>query len=225
MLCIPAHEDCIFLRRLLPVSPGSSDALGEHSPALHLQLCITVTNPHAIREAAMNIKRILVPYDFSECSSAALEYAGRLAIDSDARLYIVHVDELLDARISAIPAVDWPGVYESSWEKRRRAVNRQLAKIVPLNAPVVYEHHCLMGSPADEILAFAERVHIDLIVMGSHGRTGLSRLITGSVAEKVMRGSKCPVLIVKSPVKRTEMTCLLSQRESPALCVGKDFAI
>ena len=62
----------------------------------------------------MNIKRILVPYDFSECSSAALEYAGRLATDSDARLYIVHVDELLDARISAIPPVNGPGVYESS---------------------------------------------------------------------------------------------------------------
>ena len=81
-----------------------------------------------------------------------------------------------------------------------------------------------MGAPADEILAFAERVHIDLIVMGSHGRTGLSRLITGSVAEKVMRGSKCPVLILKSRVKRTEMTAVATT-ESPALSVGNDFAI
>jgi nucleotide-binding universal stress UspA family protein len=176
-------------------------------------------------EAAMNIKRILVPYDFSGCSSTALEYAGRLAIDSGARIYMLHVDELLDARISVIPAVDWPGVHESSWEKRRRWFNRRLAKVVPLNAPVTYEHHCVMGSPADEILAFADRVHVDLIVMGSHGRTGLSRLITGSVAEKVMRGSKRPVLIVKSPVKRTEAMPVVVAAESPALCVGKDFAI
>jgi nucleotide-binding universal stress UspA family protein len=173
----------------------------------------------------MNIKRILVPYDFSVCSSAALDYAGRLAIDSGARIYMLHVDELLDARISAIPAVDWPGVRESSWEKRRRLVNRRLAKVVPLNAPVIYEHHWVMGSPANEILAFAERVHIDLIVMGSHGRTGLSRLLTGSVAENVMRGSKCPVLIVKSHVKRTKVSPVLAATEFPAIPVGNDFAI
>jgi universal stress protein A len=145
----------------------------------------------------MNTQRILVPYDFSDYSRAALDYAGRLAIDSDARVFILHVDELLDARISAVAAVDWPGVYESSWEKRRRTVNRQLVKLVPHNSPVFYEHHCVMGSPANEILAFAERSNIDLIVMGSHGRTGLSRLTIGSVAEKVMRASKCPVLILK----------------------------
>lgn len=172
----------------------------------------------------MNIKRILVPYDFSDCSSVALDYGGRLAVDSDTRLYIVHVDELLDAHISVIPPVNGPGAYASSWEKRRRAVSKQLAKIVPLNTPVVYEHHCLIGAPADEILAFAERVHVDLIVMGSHGRTGLSRLITGSVAEKVMRGSKCPVLILKSRAKQTSTTAV-AKSESPALCVGKDFAI
>ncbi len=173
----------------------------------------------------MNIERILVPYDFSAYSSAALDYAGRLAIDSDARIHILHVDELLDVRISAIPAVDWPGVRESSWEKRRRAVNRQLAKVVPHNAAVVYEHHCVMGYPADEILAYAERTHIDLIVMGSHGRTGLSRLIAGSVAEQVMRRAKCPVLILRPTVRRAEMKPIITPTESPALCVGKDFAI
>jgi nucleotide-binding universal stress UspA family protein len=56
-----------------------------------------------------------------------------------------------------------------------------------------------MGSPTYEILKFAERQRIDVIVIGSHGRTGLSRLVIGSVAEGVMRGAKCPVLVVKRP--------------------------
>ena len=145
----------------------------------------------------MNIKRILVPYDFSECSVAALDYAARLASDATARLYVVYVDELLDARISAFPPVDGPGAYESSWDKRRHKVMSRLRKIVPHNSAANCEHHFLIGFPADEILEFADRVHANLIVMGSHGRTGFSRLMTGSVAEKVMRGSKCPVLIVK----------------------------
>ena len=153
----------------------------------------------------MNIHRILVPYDFSEGSTAALEYAARLGIDSNARLYIVHVDELLDAQISTIPPVNGPTVFISSWDKRKREINTRLAEIVPHNG-AVYEHHCLMGAPADEILAFADRVHIDLIVMGSHGRTGLTRLITGSVAESVMRRSNCPVLIFKSREKQAETT-------------------
>jgi universal stress protein A len=175
-------------------------------------------------EAAMNIKRILVPYDFSECSSAALDYAARLAIDSDARLYIVHVDELLDVRISTVPPVNGPGAYESSWEKRQRAVKKQLAKIVP-HTVAGYEHHCLMGSPADEILEFADRVQIDLIVMGSHGRTGFSRLITGSVAEQVMRRAKCPVLTIKPRLQQVTNAAAVSAPESPILSVGNDFAI
>jgi nucleotide-binding universal stress UspA family protein len=172
----------------------------------------------------MNIKHILVPYDFSKYSSLALDFAGRLAMDSKARIHVLHVDELLDARISVIPAVDWPGVEQSSWERRRRHVNRRLARIVPQNAGVVYEHHCVLGLPAGEILAYAARAHIDLIVMGSHGRTGLSRLLAGSVAEKVMRGAKCPVLVVKRTVK-APLRPIAVATESPPLCIGHDFAI
>jgi nucleotide-binding universal stress UspA family protein len=176
-------------------------------------------------EADMNIKRILIAYDFSEYSSAALDYAAHLASEWAAKLYIVHVDELLDARISAFPPVNGPGVYESSWDKRRRHVKSQLARVLPHEASVTYEHHCFVGAPADEILAFAERARIDLIVIGSHGRTGLSRLLMGSVAEQVMRGSKCPVLIIKPHRKQIAKPALAATTESPALCVGKDFAI
>jgi hypothetical protein len=60
--------------------------------------------------------------------------------------------------------------------------------------------------------------------MGSHGRTGVSRLITGSVAEKIMRGSKCPVLILKAPAKQSERTAAVPIPQSPTLPVGEDIA-
>jgi quercetin dioxygenase-like cupin family protein len=59
------------------------------------------------------------------------------------------------------------------------------------------------GDPAEEILHFADRLRCDLIVMGSHGRTGLGRLLTGSVAEEVLRRAACPVLVVKTPLRAT----------------------
>jgi nucleotide-binding universal stress UspA family protein len=95
-------------------------------------------------------------------------------------------------------------MHKSSREKRRRWSKRRLAKSVPLKAPVVYEHLCVRGLPAGEILVFPVRVHIDLIVMGSHRRSGLSRLLTGSVAEKVTRESKSLILIINSRAKRNE---------------------
>jgi nucleotide-binding universal stress UspA family protein len=67
-----------------------------------------------------------------------------------------------------------------------------------------YEHHYLKGIPVIEITGFAKREHVDLIVMASHGRTGLWRILMGSVAEGVMRKAACPVLIVKQPSHKDE---------------------
>ena len=164
-----------------------------------------------------------MPYDFSGCSVAALDYAAQFA-GPNARLYIVHVDELLDVRISPYVPANGLYIHESLWDRRHEEVEQQLAKIMPHDTTAVYEHHCMTGSPADELLAFAERNGVDLIVMGSHGRTGLSRLVTGSVAEQVMRRSKCPVLIVKAPVIRSKSDIAVAS-ESAALHVGNDFAI
>jgi nucleotide-binding universal stress UspA family protein len=172
----------------------------------------------------MDIKKILVPVDFSDCSSAALEYALRLASDSGAQLYIVHVDELLDVTIPAIPPIEGGYVCESLWDERRQHVRDRLAKVVPSSANVAYEYRCLMGAPAYEILKFADRERIDLIVMGSHGKTGVSRLLTGSVAEKVMRRSNCPVLILKTHTEQTEGPAFASTAEEPISRVEKGAA-
>ena len=147
----------------------------------------------------MNIKRILFATDFSECSNAALEFASHLTSNTGARLYIVHVNGLLDVSIPSIPPVEGGYYYDAPWGYERHEVRERLTRNVPTVANVAYEHCYLTGSPVTQILKLAEREQIDLIVIGSHGRTGLSRLLMGSVAEGVVRSTQCPVLVVKQP--------------------------
>jgi nucleotide-binding universal stress UspA family protein len=170
--------------------------------ALGLQLFITNRQASKYSEAPMNIKQILFATDFSECSNEALKYASNLASDTGGRLWIVHVDELLDTTVPPIPSVEGGYFLEAAWDtKRQDEVKSKLATVVPTVSNVKYDQRYLMGSPQKEILQFAGEEAVDLIVMGSHGRTGISRLLMGSVAEAVMRKALCPVLIVKQPTK------------------------
>jgi nucleotide-binding universal stress UspA family protein len=74
---------------------------------------------------------------------------------------------------------------------------KSLEEVVPADPAVAYEHHVVMGDPATEIIQLARSEGADLIVMGTHGRTGLTRLMMGSVAEAVVRRAPCPVLTLK----------------------------
>lgn len=151
----------------------------------------------------MNTRRILFPTDFSHYNAAALEFASTLAGESKALLFIVHVDETSDLNAALGEAAY---IYAQSPDCPTRRANRErLAQVVPTVAGVKYEHHCLTGAPVAEILRFAEQEKVDLIVMASHGRTGLSRLLMGSVAEAVVRRASCPVLIVKQPAIAPEL--------------------
>ncbi|MEX2306259.1 MAG: universal stress protein [Pirellulales bacterium] len=145
----------------------------------------------------MNFNRILIGTDFSECSSAALDVASHLASETGARLYIVHVNGILDVSVPAIPPTEGGYYYDAPWGHERHEVRERLTKIVPSVANIAYEHRYLTGLPVVQILKLAEEERIDLIVIASHGRTGFARLLMGSVAEGVMRGATCPVLIVK----------------------------
>ncbi len=80
------------------------------------------------------------------------------------------------------------------------------------------EHHVAEGDPADEILGLCEAMRCDLIVMGTHGRTGLRRLLTGSVAEAVLRRAACPVLVVRTPLRPAP------EREAEAIANPGDLA-
>jgi len=139
------------------------------------------------------MRKILHPTDFSDQSKAAFEVACALARDYGAELIVVHVN-----RPTPIFAPDGIAVgvpVEEPYELRG-----QLAAVRPADPRVSVEHHLLDGNPADEILKAAKLKGADLIVMGTHGATGLARLLMGSVAEHVLRKAPCPVLTVKGPV-------------------------
>lgn len=140
----------------------------------------------------MHAKKIVFPTDFSTSSDAALEHAAGLARDMGGRLLIVHVEE---------PPLAYGGgeMYYGVPEPDHGAVEKMLAKVKPHTADVGYEHHLLIGSPADEIVRFADEQSADLIVMGTHGRSGLRRMLMGSVAEAVVRRANCPVFTFKQP--------------------------
>jgi nucleotide-binding universal stress UspA family protein len=139
----------------------------------------------------MNTGRILVPTDFSTCGQAALETATALARARGATLVIVHVEE---------PPMSYGGgeLYYGIDAPDREELRRMLTQVVPTDQAVPYEHRLAIGSPAEAIVHVAEKESADMIVMPTHGRTGLVRLLMGSVAEEVVRKAKCPVLVVKA---------------------------
>lgn len=142
------------------------------------------------------VHRILVPTDFSDCSRYAFQLAGVLARDHKARLIVLHVKPTLG------PMVAYGNVLEGfepvqSEEKLREV----LAHFRLPGSGVAIEHRLVCGDPVAEILHAACEEDVDLIVMGTHGWKGLTRLVMGSVAEKVLRDASCPVVTVKTRVK------------------------
>lgn len=139
----------------------------------------------------MQAKKILFPTDFSHASDAALSHAATLARESGGRLIILHVEE---------PPMAYGGgeLYYGVPNPDNTALVKMLQAVVP-PIEVPYEHKLVVGDPAGEIVRVAEEEGVDLIVMGTHGRTGLRRLLMGSVAEAVLRRSPCPVFTLKEP--------------------------
>jgi nucleotide-binding universal stress UspA family protein len=144
-------------------------------------------------------KTILVATDFSSASKVAFAVAAALARDYRARLIALHVVEPLQMGFSEFNAYVGPD------EDRGRAMEMLRALRAPSSA-VTIEHRLLEGAAADVIAETAEEIGADLIVMGTHGRSGLSRLVMGSVAEEVLRRAPCPVLTIRGavPVKTQE---------------------
>lgn len=138
----------------------------------------------------MHAKKILFPTDFSHLSDSALAHATTLARDTGASLLVLHVEE---------PPLAYGGgeMYYGIPDPDQPEIRRMLANVKPADAKVHVEHRIVTGDPADEIVRVAEEEHVDMIVMGTHGRTGLSRMLMGSVAEAVVRRAKCPVFTFK----------------------------
>ncbi|MBX7168397.1 MAG: universal stress protein [Pirellulales bacterium] len=140
----------------------------------------------------MGTKKILFPTDLSHASDAALAHATALAKSTGATLLIVHVEE---------PPMAYGGgeLYYGIPEPDTAALKKMLQAIVPTDPGVPYEHRLIVGEPATEIVELADAEHVEMIVMATHGRTGLGRLLMGSVAEAIVRRATCPVLTFKQP--------------------------
>jgi universal stress protein A len=150
----------------------------------------------------MEIRRILVPVDFSPLSDAAFEYALGLARKLDARLILLHVFQV---PAFAYPDASIPLPAQTLLDAEHQA-RVHLGKLevrageggVPASS-LLHE-----GAPFVEIVRTARAQNVELIIMSTHGRTGLRHALLGSVAEKVVRKAPCPVLVVRLPGARFE---------------------
>ncbi len=146
----------------------------------------------------MLIRSILLPTDFSECANYALSYATSLARSAGASIICVHVIE------PVVPTVGYTGLTEPMpmtdlSEQLEESAERELPKIGACDEcnGLEVEEVIAHGDAAAEIVRVAKERKVDLIVIASHGRTGLGRILFGSTAESVVRHASCPVLVVK----------------------------
>jgi nucleotide-binding universal stress UspA family protein len=138
--------------------------------------------------------RILVPTDGSEASDAAVSHALDLAAEHGATLLAVYVVDT--ASIAGMTMeTTWEGVSDMLYREGEEALDEVTALATERGVPV--ETSVVEGAPARMILEHAEERNCDVVVMGTHGRGGIDRLLLGSVTEKVVRGSDVPVLTVR----------------------------
>jgi nucleotide-binding universal stress UspA family protein len=158
------------------------------------------------------IKTIIHPTDFSDRSEHAFRLACGLASDYGARLIVLHV--------WPPPPVAVPGellaVHQPTANYCSPETEAELHKLRPPDASVRVEHWLEEGDPATVVLQAAESSNADLIVVGTHGRTGLSRILMGSVAEEIVRGATCPVVTVKTPQPKTVPATSAAAASAPA---------
>jgi universal stress protein A len=143
----------------------------------------------------IKIQKILCPVDFSDCSEHALQYAVAFAQAHQAELHVLHVMEpaAYGAEMEGLSA----GVLKEITESAAARLN-ELTERVRKQCPTVAQHSAT-GAAFVEIIKQAREQDVDLIVMGTHGRTGLAHVLIGSCAERVVRKAPCPVLTVKHP--------------------------
>jgi nucleotide-binding universal stress UspA family protein len=151
----------------------------------------------------MTAKHILVPIDFSPYADQALEYAITLAQKLQARLTLLHVIHLTPLTMGdSVTSI--PGVFLEEVEtEAEQLINASLGRLH--NAGLSGETVIVHGIPFQMIIDTAKDKGADLIVMGTHGRTGLTHVLMGSVAEKVVRLAPCPVLVTRGKMETSDV--------------------
>jgi universal stress protein A len=144
----------------------------------------------------IRLQKILLPTDFSDYAATATQYACELATRFDAELHILHT---LETHPASTPAFVMGLALPTYIHEFRTAAEKSIAGVLDPQwskgrtvIPAVLE-----GSPKVEIVRYARQQNIDLIVLATHGRTGLAHVLMGSVAESVVRTAPCPVLTVR----------------------------
>lgn len=151
-----------------------------------------------------DIKRILYTTDFSEYSKVALPYAMEMAEKFNAELHILYVVEPINTPVDfGWTQVNYAELEENHLEHAEKSLDSIIAEDVPegINVHAVVKH----GRSFKEIIDYARNEDIDMIVMATHGLSGISHILFGSTTEKVVRKSPCPVLTVRDPEHEFEM--------------------
>jgi len=147
-----------------------------------------------------DIKKILVPIDFSDYSKSALKYAVNFCKNCQAEMILIYVVEPViyppDFSMGqiAIPSVN------SEWDERARQELDKLAK-EEIPSGMTVKTIIKTGKPFIEIIETAGELNVDLIIIATHGRSGMEHILFGSTAEKVVRKAPCPVLTLREPIK------------------------
>lgn len=144
-------------------------------------------------EKSINPQRVLVPIDFSECSNKALQYAIAVATQFKGTITLLHVVPNVSAETRL--AFDMPELQRALLQEGKEKVANAISQFP--HEMVTIEPLVRKGVPYHEIVLAAKELQSDLIVIGTHGRTGLRHVLTGSTAERVVRHAPCPVLVVR----------------------------
>jgi len=141
----------------------------------------------------IQINRILTPTDFSDCSGTAIDYACELGVRFEADVHLLHVVETPTLAVPS-PGAPIPG---NLLEEAEVAAAQELEEYGTGRAELEVSRRIVRGTPFLEIIRYAKQNGIDLIVLGTHGRSGVEHVLIGSVAERVVRKAPCPVLVVR----------------------------
>jgi nucleotide-binding universal stress UspA family protein len=147
----------------------------------------------------MEIKSILFPTDFSEGSAQALQYAVDMSKRYGSKLYVVHVIyDIAKATGWYVPHVSMDEMYKDIQEGAKKELER--FGVEELSGVKNVERKVITGVPHEEIINFVRSNKIDLVIMGTHGRKGIDKILFGSTAAQVVRHAPCPVLTVRMPI-------------------------
>ena len=154
-------------------------------------------------QESLQLNTILVPYDFSASSEHAFRWAIGLAEDWGAKLVVLHVIPVFSMvdNLQARFLFDFPQVETALLSETKTRLEEYTTQTTRSTVPV--DIRVVMGDAWWEICLAAESESADLIVIGSHGDTGVPRIFLGSVAERVVRHAPCPVLVVRLPDQTT----------------------